>query len=170
MFSKSKDDLPTMAETAAKAPRQTRAAGSAPSIIGADVHIVGNVATAGEIQLDGSVEGDIQAGALTMGDSGALKGTLVADNVVIRGEVTGAIRARTVVLERSAKINGDVFHETLSIEAGARIDGKFTHTQNPAQHDSGKGQAKAEVKAVGNGVSPGKAQNEMAVLKGAAAG
>lgn len=164
MFSKSKDvPAPAMAETPTKTPRQARPAGNAPSIIGADVHIVGNVATAGEIQLDGSIEGDIQAGALTMGESGALKGTLVADNVVIRGEVTGAIRARTVVLERSAKINGDVYHETLSIEAGARIEGTFSHSQNP-----GKADHKADMKAIDTGPKPG--QGEMAVLKGGAAG
>ncbi|RME62583.1 MAG: polymer-forming cytoskeletal protein [Alphaproteobacteria bacterium] len=168
MFSKSKDDPTPAVEAPAKSLRPGRPAAGAPSIIGADVHIVGNLATAGEIQLDGSVEGDIQAGALTMGESGVLKGTLVADNVVIRGEVSGAIRARTVVLERSAKISGDVFHETLSIEAGARIDGKFTHSQNPGKSERpAVSTPKPEVKAVDS--APKAAQGEMAVLKGGAA-
>ncbi|MFZ5609074.1 MAG: bactofilin family protein [Pseudomonadota bacterium] len=132
MFSKSKDVPATVnPPLPAASARAARTASSAPSLIGSDVRIVGDISTAGEVQLDGIVDGDVHAAALTMGESGALKGTIVAEKVVIRGQVEGSIRGRTVVLERSARVMGDVFHESLSIEAGAVIDGRFSHTEDP---------------------------------------
>lgn len=102
-----------------------------PSIIGADVHIEGNVKTMGELQLDGSITGDLACGCLVMGESGTVDGTIAADNVTVRGTVKGEIRAKSVRLEASAVVEGDVYHESLSVEAGAKLTGRFAHTSGP---------------------------------------
>lgn len=131
MFSKSKEE-PVMAKTPnGNSAKPQRASSSAPSIIGANVRIKGDIATAGEIQLDGTVVGDINAAAITMGEEGCLEGTIVAEKVVIRGQVKGSIRGKNVVMERTARVAGDVYHATLSIEAGAIIEGTFSHTEDP---------------------------------------
>jgi cytoskeletal protein CcmA (bactofilin family) len=122
MFSKSKES-----STAAHPSRTPRANGGALSIIASDVVITGNIRAAGEIQLDGTVEGDIDCGGLTLGETGTLTGALRADHATIRGTIKGSVRARTVMLERSATVVGDVTHESISIEAGAKIDGRFLH-------------------------------------------
>lgn len=110
---------------------------TAPSIIGSDVEIQGNVKTSGELQLDGKIMGDINCGSLVMGETGAVTGLVQADNVTIRGNVEGEIRSKTVRLEKSAVVNGDVYHENLSVEAGAKLSGRFSHTDNPADKSSG---------------------------------
>jgi len=102
-----------------------------PSIVGADVHIEGNVKTMGELQLDGSITGDLACGSLVMGESGTVDGTIAADNVTVRGTVKGEIRAKSVRLEKSAVVEGDVYHESLSVEAGAKLTGRFAHTSGP---------------------------------------
>lgn len=104
-----------------------------PSIIAADVQIEGNVKTAGELQLDGAITGDLVCGGVVMGESGAVNGTISADSVTIRGKVTGQIRAKSVRLEKSAVVEGDVYHESLSVEAGARLTGRFAHTTDNQQ-------------------------------------
>jgi cytoskeletal protein CcmA (bactofilin family) len=104
---------------------------TAPSIIGSDVHIEGNVKTSGELQLDGKVKGDINCGSLVMGETGSVKGLVKADSVTVRGNVEGEIRSKTVRLEKSAVVNGDVYHENLSVEAGAKLSGRFAHSDNP---------------------------------------
>ncbi len=114
-----------------QAPRTNAA--PTPSIIGSDVEIEGNVRTVGELQLDGSITGDLSCGGLVMGESGAVKGTVSADNVTVRGQVDGQIRARSVRLEKTAIINGDIYHESLSVEAGAKLTGHFAHTSSPAE-------------------------------------
>ena len=108
-------------------PTKTATPNSAPSIIGSDVRIIGNIKTAGELQLDGIVEGDIECGAITLGEHGSIEGAVTADSLVVRGRIDGTVKARSVRLEKSAKVSGDVTHETLTVEAGARVDGRFVH-------------------------------------------
>ena len=100
---------------------------SVPSIISSDVVVKGNVSTSGEIQLDGTIEGDVKSKNLTIGENGTVKGKVTADDVIVKGSVNGSIVGRNVRLERSAKLNGDICHQTLSIEAGAYIEGNLTH-------------------------------------------
>jgi cytoskeletal protein CcmA (bactofilin family) len=126
MFSKSKDEMKKPANNLGQAPRANVA--PTPSIIGSDVQIEGNIKTIGELQLDGAITGDLECGGLVMGESGAVKGTITADNVTIRGTVQGEIKARSVRLEKSASVEGNVFHESLSVEAGAKLTGHFAHT------------------------------------------
>lgn len=126
MFSKSRDEMKKPAINSGPAPRASVA--PTPSIIGSDVEIEGNIKTVGELQLDGTIIGDLSCGGLVMGESGAVKGTIAADTVTIRGKVHGEIKARSVRLEKSAVVEGNVFHESLSVEAGAKLTGHFAHT------------------------------------------
>ncbi|MCH8862984.1 MAG: polymer-forming cytoskeletal protein [Proteobacteria bacterium] len=133
-----------------------RAAG-APSIISSDVKIVGNLTAAGELQLDGIVEGDVKCGSLTMGEHGQVAGSITADTIVVRGRVEGKIRARSVRLEKTSRICGDVWHETLSIEAGAFIEGKFVHAEGGNKRPMPKATTQDESKSSllsGNGKPP----------------
>ena len=107
-----------------------------PSIIGSDVQIEGNIKTVGELQLDGAIVGDLACGGLVMGESGSVKGTIAADSVTIRGSVQGEIKARSVRLEKSAIVEGNVFHESLSVEAGAKLTGHFAHTSGAVEQKS----------------------------------
>ena len=114
------------------------AAAATPSIIGSDVQIEGNIRTIGELQLDGNIVGDLACGGLVMGETGSVKGTITADNVTIRGKVAGEIRARSVRLEKSSVVEGDIYHESLSVEAGAKLTGHFAHTNSPTKKKADK--------------------------------
>ena len=117
----------------AKAERSgPRAAGerSMPSIIASDMRIVGQVSAQGDVQLDGAVEGDVRAGNLTIGASGAITGEISAESTEVSGTVTGRIRAKTVTLTRTARVKGDIQHESLSIEAGARFEGQVARLES----------------------------------------
>ncbi len=100
------------------------AAGGVPSIIGPDLKVVGNLKSDGEIQIDGTIEGDIEAHMLTVGEQGKIDGSTVAETVRIFGTVSGQVRAKTVRLDASAKVTADITHETLTIEAGAYFEGQ----------------------------------------------
>lgn len=126
MFSKSKEDMKKPMNNNTPTPRP--GAAPTPSIVGADVQIEGNVKTVGELQLDGSITGDLVCGSLVMGETGKVNGTIAAETVTVRGAVKGEIRAKSVRLEKSAVVEGDVYHESLSVEAGAKLTGRFAHT------------------------------------------
>lgn len=103
----------------------------APSILSADLVIHGSTMSEGEVQLDGTVEGDMRAGSLTIGEEANVKGEVVAETVVIRGRVQGSVRARQVQLAATARVEGDIIHATLSIESGAFFDGHCRRSTDP---------------------------------------
>lgn len=139
MFSKSKEDMKKPMNNNTPTPRPGSA--PTPSIVGADVQIEGNVKTVGELQLDGSITGDLACGSLVMGETGKVNGTIAAETVTVRGSVKGEIRAKSVRLEKSAVVEGDVYHESLSVEAGAKLTGRFAHTSGALSGDSKKAPA-----------------------------
>lgn len=114
----------------------------APSLFAEDVRLVGNISAKGEIHLDGVIEGDVRAATLTIGESGAVKGAIHADSVVVKGVVEGQIRCRSVRLEKNARVKGDLWHETVSIEAGAVVEGHLVHTTGASDMRNGEKIAK----------------------------
>ncbi len=116
----------------------------APSIISANLHIVGDMNTDGEIQVDGTVDGDVKGNAVTIGTNATVNGEITADSVVVRGAVNGRVKADTVHLAESAKVNGDIWHQSLAVEAGAHLDG---HCKRWSPGDENKGAAEPSVVA-----------------------
>jgi cytoskeletal protein CcmA (bactofilin family) len=98
-----------------------------PSIISASLRIVGNLVSAGDVQVDGIVDGDVKSRTLTISQGAAVNGSIEADSVYIQGEVNGQITAENVVLGVTARVVGDVVHSTLVIESGAFLEGHCRH-------------------------------------------
>ncbi len=121
-----------------------------PSIISADLTIEGNLVSHGDLQVDGTVKGDISSRTLTLGESGQVEGAIEAETVRICGEVEGEVKAATVVLTKTAKVRGDVVHDSLAIEAGAFIDGHCRRDASASQAPAKLLDAKA-TPAAGNG-------------------
>jgi cytoskeletal protein CcmA (bactofilin family) len=104
-----------------------------PSIIGEDLTIRGNVTSKGEVQLDGEIEGEIRCGSLLLGDKGQVMGGVAAEDVVVRGHIIGSIRGLRVTLQAQCHVEGDIFHQGLSIEQGAYFEGKSRRSDNPLE-------------------------------------
>ncbi|MFT4960650.1 MAG: cytoskeletal protein CcmA (bactofilin family), partial [Paracoccaceae bacterium] len=131
MFSKSKINEPgnkAPTPSAPAAPESAPARGgdfkaTAPkakppaSILSPDLHITGNLKTTGDIQVEGTVEGNIRAHLLTIGESATIKGEVTADDVVINGRIVGRVRGLKVRLTASARVEGDIIHKTIAIES-----------------------------------------------------
>jgi cytoskeletal protein CcmA (bactofilin family) len=114
-----------------------------PSIISADVTMRGNINSSGEVQFDGTLEGDIRATSLIIGDKASVRGEIVCENVVVRGRVEGGIRARSVALASTAHILGDILHSSLSVESGAHFEGNCRHSDDPLSDSASKDFRKA---------------------------
>lgn len=94
-----------------------------PSIVSADFRVVGNVNSDGDVQLDGSIEGNLKARSITIGETGTVRGEVRAERIHIQGTVNGPVRARTVEIAKTAKLIGDVFYESLTVETGGIVEG-----------------------------------------------
>lgn len=113
------------------APIKRTGARTAPSIISTDLVVHGNLTATGDIQVDGTVEGDIRSQSLTVGEKASITGEIVADDIVIRGRVIGTIRGRRVQLSSTSHVEGDILHEALAVETGAFFEGNCRHSDDP---------------------------------------
>jgi len=101
------------------------------SVLSADLIIKGNLKTTGDIQIEGTVEGDIRAHLLTVGEGATVKGEVMADDVVVNGRVVGRVRGLKVRLTSTAKVEGDIIHKTIAIESGAHFEGSVQRRDDP---------------------------------------
>jgi len=113
-------------------------ASGVPSLISSDVSLQGTLTAAGEIQLDGTLDGDVRAVALIVGEKASVKGEIVCESVVVRGRVEGSIRARSVTLASTSHIEGDILHSALSVETGAYFEGNCRHSDDPLSENAAK--------------------------------
>ncbi len=100
-----------------------------PSIISADTTLKGEVRSTGELHLDGTVEGDVHAERLVIGETANVTGNVTADTVRVCGRLDGNVTGREVVLTASARMTGDIMHEVLTLEPGARFSGAVRHAE-----------------------------------------
>lgn len=101
------------------------------SVIGPDLTILGNLISKGEVHVEGEVQGDIHGSHITVGEKAKITGSIIAEEVVVRGHVMGSIRGKRVMLQASSHVDGDIHHQTLSIEQGAFFEGKSRRAEDP---------------------------------------
>jgi hypothetical protein len=103
-------------------------------LISSDITIEGNLIGDGELQIDGTVKGDVKVAKLTIGDTGHVEGTISAEVVEVRGRIIGALSAKQVRLYGTGYVDGDITHEQLAMETGAFFQGrslKFSRVAPP---------------------------------------
>jgi cytoskeletal protein CcmA (bactofilin family) len=136
------------AEPVALEPHTTRAAGvrnpqpranagppGEKSVIGNDLKIIGQglkIIGRGILQVDGEIEGDVQAVEVIIGDQGKVTGMVAGDQVVVRGKVSGAVCAKHVALQSSSEVQGDIHHMSFAIEQGALFEGRSRRAADEA--------------------------------------
>jgi cytoskeletal protein CcmA (bactofilin family) len=124
------DPKPSAPAAAAPAPAAPKAK-PAPSVLSSDLTIIGNVKSSGDIQVEGTVEGDVRAQMLIVGESATVKGEVIAEEVIVHGRVVGRLRGLKVRLSSSARCEGDIVHKTIAIESGAHFEGSVQRQEDP---------------------------------------
>jgi len=105
---------------------------TASTVIVNGVEITGNIRSAGNIQFDGILKGDIEAaGAASFGKIADITGNIKAETVSIAGNVNGNVDAKDRIdMKGTAKIKGDIRSKRLTVEDGVTFIGKVE--VNPA--------------------------------------
>ena len=100
-------------------------ASSAINMIGSGTVITGDIKSQGDIRVDGSLSGSIETqGKIVVGQGGVVEGDVICKDA----DVAGVLKAKITVsqllsLKSSAKLNGDIITNKLSIEPGATFTG-----------------------------------------------
>tara|TARA_B110000467_G_scaffold89936_1_gene81286 strand:- start:358 stop:771 length:414 start_codon:yes stop_codon:yes gene_type:complete len=98
---------------------------AAVNMIGAGTIITGDVISKGDIRVDGTLKGSVSTeGKVVLGREGVIEGDIVCKDA----DISGTIKARITVsqllsLKTTAKLNGDIITNKLSIEPGASFTG-----------------------------------------------
>ena len=126
-------DLPTPGGPAASAARPAPAASTRGlSTLSADLQFEGGITGGGDLQIDGSIKGDVRVGRLIVGETGAVEGNVSADYVEVRGRIVGGISGKQVKLIATAYVDGDITAEQMSIDIGAYFQGRVLQGRREA--------------------------------------
>ena len=165
MFTRSPTVQPKTIE--GRTPRSNGANGAQPplsapstgekSVIGNDLKIVGQglkIIGRGLLQVDGEIEGDVQAVEVIVGEQGKVTGMVAGQQVMVRGKVSGVVCAKNVALQATSEVQGDVHHMTFAIEQGALFEGRSRRAANESALNSViEGRSADRTNA--NGAAPG---------------
>jgi len=93
--------------------------------LGPNDRLIGQLHIDGDVHLNGTVEGEVQAtGNVEVVEGGNVKASLSGRGVSINGSVEGAVTANDkLVLGRSGTLTGDIRVARLEIRDGARFSG-----------------------------------------------
>ena len=127
-------DLPTPGGPAAAPARSPSPAPGARglSTLSSDLQFEGGISGGGDLQIDGTIKGDVRVGRLIVGETGAVEGNVSADYIEVRGRVVGGISGKQVKLIATAYVDGDITAEQLSIDIGAYFQGRVLQGRREA--------------------------------------
>ena len=108
----------------------------AQSLLDASVAITGDLCSRGDIQIEGRVCGNVDCAQLIVGPDAAITGAITAEAVVVRGRITGTIRANLVILQHTAHVEADITYTWLALDEGARFEGVARRRLDPLQEDA----------------------------------
>ena len=103
---------------------------AAPTFIGAESVIMGNIRGAGDFVVCGEVHGDGDLeGGLNLSVTGIWLGCIHAQQAVVAGKITGGLKVRDKLeIGYTAVIRGKVSARTIAIAKGAIVDGEIEVT------------------------------------------
>lgn len=110
---------------AAAQPYSGQAATGERSYLGQGSTITGDLIFPGSIEISGTINGNVSADSIVLGESAVVEGSLTAANIAIRGRMKGRLLGGAIVLQSSARFEGEVAYSQLSIESGAEVVAKI---------------------------------------------
>ncbi len=97
------------------------------SLVGTDSTFKGDISTKGTIRIDGTVEGNIKADWVILGEKSHVIGDIAARGVVVGGNVKGNLSVKEICEIRSkGEIFGELITSKLVIAEGGIFDGRST--------------------------------------------
>jgi cytoskeletal protein CcmA (bactofilin family) len=104
------------------------------SLVGAESTFKGDIATTGTIRIDGTVEGNVEADWVVLGEKALIKGDVSARGVVVGGRVEGNLRVREICeIKNKGELYGEIVTAKLTVAEGGVFDGRSTMRKEEAK-------------------------------------
>lgn len=107
--------------------------GNSTTLISKDSEIVGDIRFSGDLEIQGTVRGNItaktdKAATVRVVEGGHVEGEIHAPNIIINGEVNGDIyAAEHVELAAKANVSGNVNYTLIEMVKGAQVNGSLVY-------------------------------------------
>lgn len=110
------------------------------NIISEGTMIKGDISAAGDIRIDGTLNGNIEAkGRLVIGPKGKVEGEVNCNNIEVSGYIKGKITVPELLnMKASAQIEGDIVAGKLSVEPGSLFTGTCTMGDGKSNYEEPK--------------------------------
>jgi cytoskeletal protein CcmA (bactofilin family) len=95
------------------------------SVLGPELCVAGELQSTGEVQVYGSIHGNLHAPKVIIRPGGQVEGDIVADEASIGGRLNGRIMAPVVAVEETGAVTGRIFHHQVTVAKGAFVDGRM---------------------------------------------
>ena len=105
------------------------------SVIAHNTALKGDIELAGALQVDGLVQGTINAeqGLVRVSDKGRVEGRVSAPHIIINGEVQGDVFAlEHIELGATARIRGNLHYQLMEMAMGAQVEGQLRYLGDQA--------------------------------------
>ena len=107
------------------------------TMIAENTSVQGNIRFAGELVVNGRVEGDVYGegdkATLTISESGAVVGQIEASTVIVNGRVEGDVRCLgKLELAERAHLTGNVTYRVIEMRLGAVLEGQLVRSDTGA--------------------------------------
>lgn len=96
-----------------------------PSIIGEGFEFIGTIKSEGVLNVVGVVSGKVTAKSVTVDVGGKVEGELITEQLLVKGTVLGEVTCQELNVGPRALIDGTISYETINIQRGGRVAGKF---------------------------------------------
>ncbi|MEE4659841.1 MAG: polymer-forming cytoskeletal protein [Halieaceae bacterium] len=111
---------------------------NATTLVSRDTEIVGDIHFSGNLDIEGTVRGNILArsgkdAVVRVVDKGLVEGEIHAPSVIINGAVTGDVHSsKHLELASKARVQGNVHYALVEMAIGAEVNGSLTHAATDA--------------------------------------
>ena len=95
------------------------------SIIGKSLTIKGDIESIGSVDIIGNFVGDGSFNILNIREFGSVNGKITAEHTTINGQMDGDLIVETLIINKTAIINGTIKYKTIAIEDGAILNCKI---------------------------------------------
>ena len=125
----------------------TGASSGGTTLISSETTVKGDITFTGQLDVEGTVVGTIQAGSgdavLRVVSGGRVAGEIKVPHATINGTVEGDIHtSERLVLAEQVQIDGDVYYNLIEMSVGAKVNGGLRHSSNVADDLAAKREAK----------------------------
>ena len=118
------------------------------TLISSGTTVKGDITFSGQLDVEGSVVGSIQAesgkdAVLRVVAGGKVSGEIKVPHATVNGNVEGDIHtSERLELAEQAVIDGDVYYNLIEMAVGAKVNGGLRHTSSVADDLAAKREAK----------------------------